>query len=55
MKNKINYIPTFAGFGGPLKKYKVLTNLPKSQACCPLSAYTENLDGFGDTKGKAPL
>jgi hypothetical protein len=36
------------GFGGPLKKYKVLTNLPMSQDCCPAKAITslrDNRDG----------
>ena len=31
-------IPTLTGDGGPLKKYNVFTNLPKSHPCFPASA-----------------
>lgn len=31
-------LPTLAGDGGPLKKYRVFKNLPKSQLCLPASA-----------------
>lgn len=37
---------TLAGDGGPLKKYNVLINLPKSQPCLPVSATTGPLYVF---------
>jgi hypothetical protein len=42
---------TFRGFGGPLKKYKVLTNLPMSQDCCPAKAITSLRDGLYVIRG----
>ena len=41
---------TFRGFGGPLKKYKVLTNLPMSQDCCPAKATTSLRDNRDDAR-----
>lgn len=38
--------PTFAGEGGPLKKYNVFINLPKSQPCFPASANMASLNVF---------
>lgn len=45
---------TLAGDGGPLKKYSVLTNLPKSQDCRPISAYMDPLDVLEETADEAP-
>jgi len=38
------------GFGGPLKKYNVLKNLPRSQGCCPAKAITSLRDNRDDAR-----
>lgn len=41
---------TLRGFGGPLKKYNVLKNLPRSQGCCPAKAITSLRDNRDDAR-----
>lgn len=41
---------TLRRFGGPLKKYSVLTNLPMSQGCCPAKAITSLRDNRDDAR-----